>query len=362
MSTRSRLLGSALLAASILLLATLPAQGSQTDQQAVSAATASGGKPVRIYACVAGSFKTLNLTTRGATCPNGQMKVAWNVTGVKGKRGQKGPRGRRGPRGPRGSTGPKGAKGDTGAIGPTGPAGSGSGGVTGPTGPKGDTGQQGVTGIAGPIGPTGSTGPVGSPGATGSTGSTGETGATGTTGDVGPTGTTGATGITGQTGATGGGLMMGGGPVVLSSALGGLPLTAVPLPLVGQFQTSNATSYPPTSSDPSVLAATQIVPKDITITGIQALYTNSVPVFPIGFPMITFQLYSGPAGFPPSPSPDVNCSAFASPPISIGSTSTCSGTSNMSLPAGWTGYMLVSMSVNDPLTMSGQASFGLTTD
>ena len=361
MSTRSRVLGSCLVAAAVTLLSVFPAQGSQTGGPAVAGATASGGKPVRIYACVAGSFKTLNLTTRGATCPNGQMKVAWNVTGVKGDRGPKGSRGKQGKRGPRGSTGPAGAKGATGAVGPTGPAGSGSGGVTGPTGPKGDTGQQGVTGIAGPIGPTGFTGPIGATGSTGSTGETGVTGIAGEIGATGPTGATGDTGVTGQTGATGVGSLIGGGPVQMST-LAGFPDTVGVLPVVGQFQTSNATSYPPTSSDPSVLAATQIVPKDITITGIQALYTNSVPVFPIGFPMITFQLYSGPAGFPPSPSPDVNCSAFASPPISIGSTSTCSGTSNMSLPAGWTGYMLVSMSVNDPLTMSGQASFGLTTD
>jgi hypothetical protein len=80
-------------------------------------------KTQRLYACVTVAHKTLNLTTKHATCPDGQFKVSWNVAGPRGRKGAKG------------DTGPAGAKGDTGPAGPKGD--------TGPAGPKGDTGAAG---------------------------------------------------------------------------------------------------------------------------------------------------------------------------------------------------------------------------
>jgi hypothetical protein len=65
---------------------------------------ASGGK---LYACVTAAFHTLNLSSAGATCPNGQQKISWNVTGERGPKGARGPKGTTGPRS--GSAGSAGA-------------------------------------------------------------------------------------------------------------------------------------------------------------------------------------------------------------------------------------------------------------
>lgn len=111
---------------------------------------ASGGK---LYACVTAGFHTLNLSSAGATCPNGQQKISWNVTGERGPKGARGPKGTTGPQG---STGASGA---TGAIGTQGPKGdTGATGAIGPQGPKGDMGATGAPGVQGPIGLTGPAG------------------------------------------------------------------------------------------------------------------------------------------------------------------------------------------------------------
>jgi hypothetical protein len=134
-------------------------------------------RPKRIYACVAGDFHTLNLTTAGRRCPNGQTKISWNAAG------------RRGVAGLRGATGRTGARGATGRAGQTGAAGpQGDVGVPGATGPPGAAGAKGDTGAAGPVGP------AGAPGDTGSAGPAGDTGAAGPPGPPGPTGPTGPTG------------------------------------------------------------------------------------------------------------------------------------------------------------------------
>jgi hypothetical protein len=133
-----------------------------------------------LYACVTGRFKTLNLSSASATCPNGQQKVSWNITGERGLRGARGPRGKTGPEGSTGAAGATGAtglqgpKGDTGATGPQGP--KGATGVTGAQGPKGDTGATGLQGDPGATGPQGPSGPQGQQGATGATGATGPQG------------------------------------------------------------------------------------------------------------------------------------------------------------------------------------------
>ncbi|MEX2106474.1 MAG: hypothetical protein WD810_06200 [Solirubrobacterales bacterium] len=88
--------------------------------------------PRTFHACVTKGFATLNLTTAGASCPNGQRKISWNAAGRRGAAGQ------------RGAVGPAGQKGDTGRAGPKGD--------TGPAGPKGDTGAVGPIGPQGPAG------------------------------------------------------------------------------------------------------------------------------------------------------------------------------------------------------------------
>jgi hypothetical protein len=97
-----------------------------------------GKKPKRYYACVTQQFKTLNLTTKAARCPNGERKISFNAKGKRGARGRTGPTGARGP------AGLAGPKGDTGGTGPQGAMGT--SGPTGPTGPKGDTGDIGPRG------------------------------------------------------------------------------------------------------------------------------------------------------------------------------------------------------------------------
>ncbi len=86
----------------------------------VSDATAAR-QPAKLYACVTEAFSTLNLSTKDARCPAGQLKVSWSV---EGGRGAPGPRGRRGPRGAAGPTGPQGATGPQGPAGPQGPPGA----------------------------------------------------------------------------------------------------------------------------------------------------------------------------------------------------------------------------------------------
>ena len=118
-----------------------------------TADSASGGK---VYACVTARFHTLNLSSAGATCPNGEQKIFWNVQGKRGLRGARGARGSTGLQGLQGSVGAPGAPGAQGAKGNTG--------ATGAQGAKGNTGATGATGSQGAKGDTGATGAQGSKG------------------------------------------------------------------------------------------------------------------------------------------------------------------------------------------------------
>ena len=62
-----------------------------------SAHTAASG---RLYACVVPPFDTMNLSSAGAKCPDGQRKVSWNTAGSRGPRGLRGVAGGRGAAGP----------------------------------------------------------------------------------------------------------------------------------------------------------------------------------------------------------------------------------------------------------------------
>jgi Collagen triple helix repeat (20 copies) len=139
---------------------------------------AAGTPSKTIYACVAGHYRTLNITTGTRSCPNGQTKVSWNTAGRRGSRGpaglagtagrqgvigQTGARGIAGPKGPAGSAGATGGVGSQGATGPVGPA--------GPAGAVGPAGSLGPAGGIGPAGPQGNTGPPGPAGAAATTAS-----------------------------------------------------------------------------------------------------------------------------------------------------------------------------------------------
>jgi Collagen triple helix repeat (20 copies) len=128
---------------------------------AVADQVGSGVRP-KLYACVAGHFHTLNLTSAGQRCPGGQTKISWNAVGPRGVAGLRGAPGARGAVGPKGHVGAAGSPGPQGPPGPKGDTGAaGSAGVQGPAGPKGDTGDAGATG---PAGPAGLTGPAGADG------------------------------------------------------------------------------------------------------------------------------------------------------------------------------------------------------
>lgn len=114
---------------------------------ALPVAADAASPPRRLYACVTKDFRTLNLTTKSARCPDGQPKVSWNVAGAPGATG---------PRGARGAPGSDGAAGRDGAAGPQGPAGA-----IGPAGAVGPAGAAGPVGSQGPVGPAGATGPAG---------------------------------------------------------------------------------------------------------------------------------------------------------------------------------------------------------
>ena len=71
-----------------------------------SARSASSGKR---YACVTERFKTLNLSSAGATCPDGEQKISWHIKGERGPHGLRGAQGDPGPQGPIGPAGAPGA-------------------------------------------------------------------------------------------------------------------------------------------------------------------------------------------------------------------------------------------------------------
>ncbi len=92
-----------------------------------------------IYGCYNTTTGALHLVDPAATCPTGEAKLSWNVSGPAGPRGAVGPAGPSGPSGPSGPAGPRGAPGTNG--------------VKGATGPVGATGAIGATGAVGPRGP-----------------------------------------------------------------------------------------------------------------------------------------------------------------------------------------------------------------
>jgi hypothetical protein len=133
------------------------------------AGSARAARAERIYACVATTVKTLNLSSAAATCPSGEQKISWNAVGPSGPPGRRGSAGRRGTAGRTGASGIAGATGQSGAQGPAGTAGpggaTGATGAQGPTGAAGTNGTNGTNGINGATGPTGLTGPTGATGA-----------------------------------------------------------------------------------------------------------------------------------------------------------------------------------------------------
>ncbi len=203
----------------------------------------------RLYACVTARFKTLNLSSAKAACPNGEQKIAWNIEGDRGLQGPQGRQGNNGPQGLTGAIGATGAQGPAGADGNTVLNGSGAPGsnlglpgdfyidttTNGIYGPKADSGwgsptslvgPQGLSGATGPTGPTGPTGAIGLTGAIGATGAqgangdpgaTGAQGANGDPGPQGPPGTTGAIGPQGPAGPTGPAGPSGGGVTVVDA-------------------------------------------------------------------------------------------------------------------------------------------------
>jgi BclB C-terminal domain-containing protein len=187
----------------------------------VLAATGSSSAK-RYYACVAGSHKTLNLTSAEATCPLGQRKIALGG-------------GERGPRGATGAAGAKGAAGSKGATGATGP--EGKVGATGPEGKVGPEGKQGPAGTGGGApGPEGKEGPQGPAGSVGPPGPPGTPGPQGNEGPPGPKGDEGPVGPKGDEGPPGGGIVYAassGEPAVMTTSPGGLAGQVAVLPLSG---------------------------------------------------------------------------------------------------------------------------------
>lgn len=163
----------------------------------------------RHYACVTEQYKTLNLTTAGARCPDGQRKISFaaRAGGAKGARGARGARGAQGAAGAAGTPGAQGVAGPQGIPGVPGiPGFDGPMGLMGPIGPAGAQGDQGLPGAEGPagaVGPAGLTGPAGDAGAAGAAGPQGPIGPVGPIGMAGPKGDQGDVGPAGPTGATG---------------------------------------------------------------------------------------------------------------------------------------------------------------
>ncbi|QTM99580.1 bclB domain-containing protein [Sediminibacillus dalangtanensis] len=178
------------------------------------------------------------------------------------------------------------------------------------------------------VGPTGPTGPTG---ATGPTGPIGPTGATGPTGPIGPTGATGPTGPTGPagvTGAPGAGAIIpyaSGTPVVLTTVLGGLVGTTS---LVG-FGSSNTGvellgtgQIDITGAGGTALNFAFSVPREGTITSIDAYFSTTASVDLIGDITINAQLYRSPDPatniFDPIPETLVTLTPDITAPITIG--------------------------------------------
>jgi hypothetical protein len=191
---------------------------------------------------------------------------------------------------------------------------------------------------------------------------TGPTGATGEVGLLGPTGPTGVTGETGDTGPGGGTSLIGSGPVTLPALPFGTPTTVATLPLVGTFQSQSSATYPPSSLDPAVIAAAQIVPADTTITGFNFLFTSTTFTSSLSPPTILVTLYNGLPGLPASPVAGASCTIVLSVPTFPGNTGNCSGTTNAILPSGSTAFLVAYSTTTDvTVVLQGQISTGLTT-
>jgi BclB C-terminal domain-containing protein len=244
----------------------------------VLAATGSSSAK-RYYACVAGRYKTLNLTTAGAACPGGQRKISFGE-GERGLTGAAGAGGAKGATGSKGATGAAGPEGKVGAVGPEGKAGpegkqgpSGTGG--GSPGPEGKEGPQGPAGPAGAAGPPGSTGPVG------------------------PQGSEGPPGPQGNPGPEGAGTIVyaasSGDPVVLTTMAGGLTGQVAVLPLDGDQAGMGSLqgSVLDQTGGPGEVVPAQTFPTDETIQSITLFTSTTSALSLVGTTVtVTAQLYT----------------------------------------------------------------------
>ncbi|WP_081383876.1 exosporium glycoprotein BclB-related protein [Paenibacillus sp. FSL R5-0636] len=216
---------------------------------------------------------------------------AMGPQGPQGVQGIQGPTGAQGPAGP--GVGATGATGSTGAAGLAGPAGA--------TGATGDPGAVGVAGATGATGATGDPGAVGVAGATGATGATGDPGAVGVAGATGATGdpgAVGATGITGVTGATGNGAIIplaSGGPIIMTTVLGGLVGTTS---LVGFGSSATGISLVGGNVDLTGTLLGPLInfafstPRAGVITSLAAYFSNTIALSLLGTTInVTAQLY-----------------------------------------------------------------------
>lgn len=279
----------------------------------VLAATGSSSAK-RYYACVAGSHKTLNLTSAEATCPNGQRKISFGD-------GERGPRGATGAAGAKGATGPKGA---TGATGPEGKVGA-----TGPDGKAGPEGKQGPAGTGGGApGPEGKEGPQGPAGAVGPAGPQGPQG---NVGPVGPQGAVGPTGPKGDEGPPGTGSIVyaasSGDPAVLTTIAGGFASQVAVLPLSGD-QAGSAQLLGGTldlTGGPGQMVPAQTFPTTETIESMTVFTSTTVAQALVGTTVtVTAQLYTSTTPdntFTPVPGAVVTASPPLTGVVPIGSIS-----------------------------------------
>ncbi|MCW2979653.1 MAG: hypothetical protein JWO14_1380 [Solirubrobacterales bacterium] len=253
----------------------------------VLAATGSSSAK-RYYACVAGRYKTLNLTTAGAACPGGQRKISFGE-GERGLTGAAGAAGAKGANGSKGATGAAGPEGKVGAVGPEGKAGP--EGKQGPSGTGG--GSPGPEGKEGPQGPAGAAGPPGSIGPPGAQGNQGLPGSQGNEGPPGPRGNE------GPPGPEGGGTIVyaasSGDPVLLTTMGGGLTGQVAVLPLDGDQAGTGSLqgSVLDQTGGPGEVVPAQTFPTDETIQSITLFTSTTSALSLVGTTVtVTAQLYT----------------------------------------------------------------------
>jgi BclB C-terminal domain-containing protein len=300
----------------------------------------------RYYACVAGRYKTLNLTTAGATCPEGQRKISFGeggrglngaagATGPKGQAGSKGATGAPGPEGKAGAVGPEGKAGPEGKQGPGG-TGGGSPGPEGKEGAQGSAGPEGTAGLPGPVGP------VGPRGEEGPIGPQGHEGPPGPQGDPGPTGPEGDGTIVYAASS--------GEPVVPTTLVGGLSGQVAVLPLDGDqagMAELQGSVLDLTGGGGQIVPA-QTFPTDETIQSITLFSSTTAALSLVGTTVtVSAQLYTSTTPnntFAPVPGTLVT----ASPPLTgVDAIGTISNgiTTGLSIPvtAGTRGVIVVSV-------------------